>query len=521
MFIHLNTQIILVSLLLMTSVHGQDIYSDITESANFNAVHSDGGVLTLGNIGTGQAFIDINKDGLLDIVVSNQVGPNKLFVNQGDESFVELDQFQNIGVPESLCKGVSVADYNNDGWDDIYFSCMGQDYLFKNINGNSLLDVTAQAGIDNPYNAQASAWADINSDGWLDIYVINYDVGTEIQGSISGDPVADMFYLSNGDGTFTNIIADLAASQTMKPNLAVTFFDYDNDGDLDLYVLSDKLRENVLWRNEGVAHEDCGLHWCFQDVSEVSNTNIPVFGMGIAVGDVDNDGDYDLYFSSVLEQKILINQVSQGQEVFLDVSAESALNIAAVGWGTLFFDYNNDAWLDAYVATHNDTIELSDSLFLNNQDGSFTNVTATCGATNTLSSEGVAHGDINNDGKMDIVLANRNVNYQLFKNDSLNTNNWIKIKLIGANDINKNAIGSKVIIKTDDGISQIRTVTSGSSRGAGNEITLHFGLGSSNISSIQIIWSSGIIQDVSSMVVNQLIVVNYADFDVVFSAGFE
>lgn len=513
----------LIILLVFTNyAYSQDIYSDISIAANFNALHDDGGVLFVTNFGTGQAFVDINNDGLLDIVVSNQLGPNQLFINQGYESFIEPIAFQNIGLGSSLCKGVSIADFDNDGWDDIYFSCMGADHLFKNNSGNSLIDVTASVGIDNPYNSQNSAWADINHDGWLDLYVINYDYGTQANGKgLPGDVVSDAFYLSNGDGTFTNMISDLANLQTLKPNLAVTFFDYDNDGDQDLYVISDKERGNVLWRNDGPAVMGCGSTWCFTDVSVSTNTDTAVHGMGIAAGDIDNDGDYDLYFSSYDRQKLLLNQKSQGGNNFIDASAGSALNIPSVGWGTLLFDYNNDAWIDAYIATQDDAAGLADSLFLNNQDGSFTNVTATCGVTNTLRSEGVAQGDINNDGKLDIVLANRNVNYQLFRNDSLDTNNWIKLKLMGDYDINKNAIGSKVTVVTGDGLSQIRTVTSGSSRGAGNEMTLHFGLGTSSISSVEIIWANGYIQTLNSVTSNQFITVSYSNFVDVFSDDFE
>ena len=514
--------ILIISLLLTTNLYSQDIYKDINNSSGFNAVHSTGGILGINQFGTGQAFIDVNNDGFQDIVVSNQVGANKLFVNQGNETFLELVKFQSIALTDSFCKGVSVADYNNDGWDDIYFSCMGADHLFKNINGNELVDVTTAVGIDNPYNTQASAWADFNNDGWLDVYLINYDVGTdESVGGVSGDPVADAFYLSNGDGTFTNIITDFDTSQTNKPNLAVTFFDYDNDGDQDLYVVSDKLMANVLWRNDGVATANCGSNWCFTDVSSLTNSNSLVFGMGIAIGDIDNDGDYDLYFSSIGEQKLLLNQISQGNEVFVDVSDGSALNLASIGWGTMFLDYNNDSWLDAYIATHNDEQELSDTLFKNNQDGTFENLNLTCGVTNALSSEGVANGDINNDGKLDIVLANRNVNYQLFKNESINTNDWIRIKLVGGNNINRNAIGSKVIVNTSNGLSQMRTVTSGSSRGAGNELILHFGLATATITSMQVFWSDGSVQNISPPANNQSITINYTDFNLIYANGFE
>lgn len=499
----------------------QDIYADISQISNFNATHDTNGSLGISNFGTGQAFIDVNKDGNQDIVVSNQLGPNRLFINQGNETFIELSQYQDIAVANGLCKGVSVADFDNDGWDDIYFSCMGADFLFKNNNGQSFTDVTNVAGINNPYNTQSSAWADVNDDGWLDLYVINYDTGTEVPNAVASDPALDAFYLNNKDGTFTNIITELETTQVLKPNLAVTFFDYDGDGDQDLYVVSDKLKGNVLWKNDGPASVDCGSVWCFRDVSNATNTNSLVFGMGVAVGDIDNDGDYDLYFSSISEQKLLLNQLSQGLASYTDVSMGSALNITAVGWGTLFFDYNNDAWIDAYIATQNTTFELSDSLFENNHDGSFTNITTNCGVTNILKSEGVAQGDFNNDGKIDVILANRDINYQLFKNNSLNSNHWIKFKLTGGYDLNINAIGVKVTVNTDDGVSQIRTVNSGSSRGAGNELTLHFGLGTAEIISVKIAWKKDSVETINSVIKDQINELKYTNYLELFNDSFE
>ena len=514
---------ILTVLLLSTGhLYSQDIYRNINDSSQFNAFHSLNGLSGASEYGTGQAFIDINNNGFQDIVVSNQTGPNRLFINQGDETFIQLAKFQNIALADSLCKGVSIADFNNDGWDDIYFSCMGPDYLFKNINGNELVNVASEVGINNPYNTQLAAWADINNDGWLDIYVINHDVGYhESVTEVHGAPIVDAFYLSNGDGTFTDIITDFDSMQTIKPNLAVTFFDYDNDGDQDLYVVSDRVKGNVLWKNDGPATNNCGSHWCFSDVSESSNSDKAVFGMGVATGDIDNDGDYDLYFSSIGEQVLLLNQTSQGNNVFVDASPGSALNIPTLSWGTMFLDYNNDSWLDAYISVHGFAEGLTDTLFENNQDGTFTNLNATTGATNHFDSEGVANGDINNDGKLDIVLANRGVNYQLFKNEAINSNNWIRLKLVGGDNINKNAIGSKVIVNTDNGVSQIRTLSSGSSRGAGNELILHFGLGSANITSMQIIWSDGSVQNITPPTVNQLTTIDYTGFNLIFANGFE
>ncbi len=496
LFIKKNTFILF--LLSFQIVDAVPYFIDISESSGVNVSHSSG------TFAIGQAWIDFDNDGDLDIYVTDQNGPNHLLINQGNETFAENDQFANIQLHDQACVGVSVADFDNDGWDDIYVNCLGDNHLFKNNYGQSFTDVTTVVGVNDTNNSQVSAWADVNNDGWLDLYVVNYNDG-EGSGSVSlgSGPAKDKFFLSKGDGTFTNINADLNDVNLFKPGLAVTFFDYDNDGDQDLYVVIDRFHGNVLWRNDGPATEECGTYWCFTDVSNETGTGAEVYGMGIATGDIDLDGDMDMYFSSIGEQLLLLNQLSQGSATFIDVSDQSILNVPeTAGWATAFFDYDNDSYLDAMIATYGTNDQTMEKLFKGNGDATFIDVTHDAGISDHIYTEGFAYGDMNSDGKLDVLKGNNNSGYKLYKNNTQNENNWIGFELVGYGPVNRNAIGAKVSIQTTDGKNLIRTVTSGDARGSGNQLSVHFGLGKSHLKQATIMWPSGEKQVVSELMPN-------------------
>ncbi|MBL4660690.1 MAG: CRTAC1 family protein [Alcanivoracaceae bacterium] len=515
---------ILVWLLTFVTVQswaGTPYFTDISVSSGVNVSHSSD------TFAIGQAWIDIDNDGDLDIYVTNQLGPNHLLINQGDETFQESSVFANLQLADQACVGVSVADFDNDGWDDIYVNCHGDNHLFKNNQGQAFVDVTDLAQVNDTNNSQVSAWADINNDGWLDLYVVNYNNGQSSSVVTSSDSkginaAKDSFFVSNGDATFTNINADFDSVNLEKPGLAVTFFDYDNDGDQDLYVVIDRLHGNVLWRNDGPATASCGTYWCFTDVSKAANADAHVYGMGIATGDIDLDGDMDMYFSSIGEQVLLINQTSQGQAVFVDVSAGSVLNVAdTAGWGTLFFDYDNDSYLDAMIATYGSTVDTAEKLFKGNGDATFTDVTVDSGVSDLVFTEGIAFGDMNNDGLLDLLKGNRSSGYKLYKNNLNSANNWIEIKLVGYGAVNRNAIGSRVELLTSDGKTLIREVTSGDARGSGNQRALHFGLADATVVSVTVLWSDGMKEEMNDMSHNHRYTLWNQAGRVIFSNGFE
>ncbi|TDR23158.1 CRTAC1 family protein [Marinicella litoralis] len=462
--------------------------------------------------GIGQAFIDIDNDDDMDLLMTNQEDSNYVFINQGSGSFLQSAAFPELNLNAEIARGVTVADYDNDGWDDILYAIDGQNRLFKNNMGTSFVDVSNAAGLSITRNSVNAAWADINADGFLDFYVINYQ-------DQSGPLAKDEFYLNNGDGTFTEISDDLQLAELSKPGLAITFFDYDNDGDQDIYVVNDKLVGNTLWANIGPATQGCGVSWCFQDVSVPAAANRAVYGMGIAIGDYDLDGDYDMYFSSIAEQVLLQSQVAQGSDTFIDQSNAVGLNFDAVGWATLFLDLDNDGWLDAYLATDGNNLQSSDRLYHNNGLGVFVDITTGSGVSNLDRTRGAASGDFNHDGLIDILTGNWGVDFKLYENQSTGTNNWIKFKLNGSGSVNRNAIGTKLKLFLDDNRVLMQSVYSGASFGAGNERTLHFGIGQANIERVEVTWPNQISHAVDGHLINQVNQLTYQDD--IFNNSFE
>jgi hypothetical protein len=485
--------------MIFCQVNAQNYYSDVSQVSGFNAIHRS----FESQLGMGQAFLDVENDGDEDIIVSNQDGSNYLFINDGAGQFSEMAQYDDVKLALSHSIGISITDYNNDGWQDIFIASYGQNKLLRNNNGLSFTDVSIAMGITADQFSIATTWADINGDGWLDFYVINY--------TVENNPLeADRFYLNNKGVNFIEISSDLVPSSNLsKHALAVQFIDYDNDGDQDLYVVNDKLEENTLWRNDGKATANCGSYVCFTDVSLITNTNREVFGMGIAIADYDLDGDYDFYFSSIAEQVMLESQISQGSQSFIEKSNTCGLNFDAVGWSTLFLDINNDSYPDAYLATANSNASQSDRLYLNNQNNYFNDTTTTSGINDLLPTIGAAKGDYNNDGKIDLVVGNYNNNYMLYKNTSIDTNNWVKFKLQGRGLVNKLAIGSHIEVTTSSGKKLITSITSGGSHGAGNSLIAHLGLANDTIVSIKILWTDGLVQIIQGLGINSLHVITH------------
>jgi len=499
----------------MALVSGVVGFVDSSQSAGVIASHDTTAFNP--SYGIGQAFVDFDNDSDLDLLMTNHEGKNYLFVNNGAGTYSLSLNHTELELADVITRGVTVADYDNDGWDDIFYSNDGLNRLFKNNLGTSFVDVTISAGLSAIRPSINAAWADFNSDGFLDLYVINYD-------DLNGPLAQDEFYLNNGDGTFTDISDDLLLLETTKPGLAVTFFDYDNDGDQDLYVINDKEVGNTLWKNVGAATQNCGLFWCFQDVSITTGANRPVFGMGIAIGDYDLDGDYDLYFSSIDEQVLMQSQVAQGSESFIDKTYDAGLELnlnygVVVGWATLFVDVDNDGWLDAYLATDGFNINTSDRLYSNNGMGAFVDITVSSGVSNLDKTRGAASGDFNDDGLVDILTGNWGVDFKLYENQTVNTNNWLKFKLIGAGTINRNAIGAQIKVFLDDNRVLMQSVYSGASFGAGNERTLHFGIGQATIDRVEVTWPNQISYGLSDYLINQTNTVTFEDL--IYANSFE
>ncbi len=460
----------------------------------------------------GQAWGDYDADGWLDLYVTDSRGPNKLFRNRGDGTF-ELSPLSNqVALPQSLSSGAVFADYDNDGWPDLYVLNRNQpNVLFRNQAGTGFVDVTGQTGVGDPGDGRTASWGDFDQDGFLDLYVANWSCYPDCGRPTYGD--SDRLYRNNRDGTFTDVTHYLT-SKVQGAGFVASFVDYDDDGDLDIYLINDEFINpvgNALWRNDGPG---CA-GWCFTDISPQARADTRLMGMGLAAADYDNDLDLDFYFSNAGPMALLLNQ---GDGTFVDVASQAGVDLAGngVGWGAVAFDYDNDGDLDIYQALSAMLPEGQpvNVLFRNNGDGTFQKVEP-LGPGHDGKTLGVAYADYDNDGWVDLVIGDFTSGYTLFRNQmgARSDNQSVAFKLIGRAPVNRDAIGARLTLYTTDGRTQVREVQSGASLGAGNALTLYFGLGQAEIDRLEIRWPDGTRQRLGPLPPNRQYIVRYPQPD--------
>ena len=445
-------------------------FVDVTEQIGIDAPHVAGGSIT------GQAWGDYDRDGDLDLFVTGGADRNRLFRNRGDGSFEPVSLLPGAALPGPGKGGVTWADYDNDGWLDLYITVLGTNALLHNEQGESLVPVVA--GVEDEGHGRSSAWADYDGDGRLDLYVVN------------GGDDPDVLYHGEPDGTFTDRSA-LLPLPWAKPGYAATWVDYDDDGDPDLYVVNDHGTINDLWRNNGPGPDG---QWNFSNVSWWTGADLAADAMGIAVGDYDGDGDLDLFSSDIHRTNLLRNELRQGQERFIEVAEEAGLSHDSVNWGAAWIDVELDGWLDLYLATqHTTPPDRTNRLYRNRGDGTFADVSEGCGCAIPGFTTGVAAGDYDGDGLVDLVIGNWTEGYRVLHNEAEPAEgaHWLVVELVGGGPVNRDAIGAKVTVRTRDGRRFVAERRSGSSLGAGDMLPLHFGLGTSEVDEITVRWPDG------------------------------
>ncbi len=502
------------------------LFADVSQAAGITAAHRgiwDPEEELQGYLAIGQAWGDYDNDGWLDLYVTGNLEPNVLYHNNRDGTFSVSEHSKSVSLPGVPSGGVVWGDYDNDGWLDLYVVNFGANALFHNQAGGGFRDVTATAGVGDIGKGTSAAWGDYDNDGWLDLYVTNWSCFPEC------DPVdfamqQDRLYRNNGDGSFTDVTATLDYPMTLGAGFAPAFLDYDIDGDLDLYVVNDKLQNeigNVLWRNDGAG---CG-HWCWVNVSNATGLDLMINGMGLDASDYDNDGDLDIYVTDMVYNMYLMMNDGQGSFQNRARAAGVAINVQpdqGVGWGAVFFDYDNDGWQDLYVAATEyfqtfPDLEVSfmnerpDALFHNSGQQSFEDVSHISGIDEALATLGVAYADYDHDGDLDLVTGNWNAGYRLYQNQAQPSSEarWLSIGLRGNADINVDAVGTRVYLTTEEGLSQMQTVKIGSGLGGNNQPELHFGLGSATMANLWIVWSNGAECSLAGVPANQRIVMQY------------
>jgi hypothetical protein len=488
----------------------------------------------------GVALFDYDNDGYLDIyfvdsltielLKANKKSRSVLYRNNRDGTFSDVTDKARVG-DVGWGMGCAVGDFNNDGFDDLYVTSIGPDHLFKNNGNGTFTDVTQKAGVSDPRFSTGAAFLDYDNDGRLDLFVTNY-VGFNINNlpafgegptcQFKGVPVqcgprglpgaGDSLFRNNGDGTFTDVskkagVADLRGYY----GLDVVGSDFDGDGWIDIFVANDST-PNFLYHNNG--------NGTFSEIGFESGTALDKNGneqgcMGVTLGDYDHDGLLDLFITNFDDEyNVLYRNAGKGS--FVDVSYESGVAMTSlpyVGWGTKFFDYDNDGWLDLFVANghaypQRDRYRQRKLLHRNNRNGTFSEVAAESGSAllEERASRGTAFGDIDNDGDVDIVVNDLDSVPQLLRNDGGNKNNWIIVKTIGTRS-NRNGIGAKVKVVSGD-LTQLDEVRSGGSYISQNDLKLHFGLEKRTVVDlIQVRWPSGAVDTLTNVTANKVVTV--------------
>jgi hypothetical protein len=517
-------------------------FTDITEKAGitFKHVSSPEKKYIVESMSGGLALIDYDNDGYLDIYFVNSLtvdlvkskGKTKsaLYRNNGDGTFTDVSD--KAGVADiGWGMGAVVGDYNNDGFDDLYVTCLGANHLLKNNGNGTFTDVTQKAGVGDPRWSAGAAFVDYDNDGNLDLFVSNYvafdfnnlpDFGKGKLCQYKGIPVqcgprglpgdGDSLYHNNGNGTFTDVTKKAGvADPDGYYGMGVICSDFDGDGLVDIFVANDST-PNFLYHNNGDG--------TFKEVGFTSGTAVNENGseqgsMGVAVGDYDHDGRLDLFVTNFDDDYNTLYH-NDGHGSFTDVSYAAkvaAVSLPYVGWGTKFFDYDNDGWLDLFVVNGHVYPQLPsyrqrNLVHKNNRDGTFTEVAEKLGAPflEKRVGRGAAFGDLDNDGDVDVVINNLDGGPQLLRNDGGNANNSVLIKTIGVKS-NRDGIGARVKVLAGDLI-QTDEVRSGDSYLSQSDLRLHFGLEKrTKIDLIEVRWPSGVVDRITDASVNKILTV--------------
>ncbi len=520
-------------------------FTEITAEVKLDFVHEtgvDGSYYMPESLGSGGAFLDYDNDGDLDIYLINSgyhgagkdqhpPATSRLFRQEADGSFLEVTAAS--GLDETgYGMGCAIGDFDNDSHLDVYVTNYGPDAFYRNNGDGTFTNVTHAVGIDNPHWACSAIFFDYDRDGFLDLYVANYlaydstVVCTDRAGrpdycGPSGFPaVPDKLYHNNGNGTFTDVSLASNIAKVASYGLGVVSADFNDDGWLDVYVANDR-DANFMWINQ--------KNGTFKDEALPRGAAVNALGMtaanmGVAVGDIDNDEDMDLFITHLREE---VNTFYRniGGGMFQDDSSPARLagvSLPYTGFGAGFFDYDHDGDLDLAVVNGRVTrgpllknIEAPDYwddyaepnfLFENEGAGRFRNASAQaasfCGEIEN--SRGLAFGDVDNDGDLDLLVTNEGGRARLYRNDVPNKGHWLMVRALDPM-LKRDALGAKIFVEAA-GTRTLRSVAPGYSYLNSNDMRVHFGLGTATaVERIIVEWPDGAVEMFPGVAAEQII----------------
>lgn len=498
-------------------------------------------------MGGGVAIFDADGDGRLDLFFTNGAAvstdttsarppdkrqprfSNRLYRNLGDWTFEDVTERAGLaGTRYDF--GVAVGDYDNDGDVDLHITGLGGNTLYRNDGGGVFTDVTRSAGAVVDGWSSSTAFVDYDHDGWLDLFVGRYMVWTWESNPVcpTADgaaraychprlfaPISSVVLRNNGDGTFSDVSARSGIGDHPGKALGIAIHDYDRDGRIDLFVANDSMQQ-FLFRNTGrgsfaevaldagVAYDDDGRSFA---------------GMGADLEDYDNDGWPDVIVTTLsLERYALYRATGQGRfEYASHTTGVGRATLQNSGWGTKFVDFDNDGRRDLFVAQSHvlDTVSrarqgfdyLQPPLMLRNAGRSFVDVSTSLGPAfaRPAAGRGAAFGDLDDDGDVDIVIANLDAEPTVLRNDGGNTNHWLSVSLRGTRS-NRDGIGAIVTVVDDQGRTQSGICSTASSYQSASDRRVHFGLGdASRVRRIEVRWPSGTLQTLTDVAADRVL----------------
>ena len=496
--------------------------------------------------GTGVAIFDYDEDGRLDIflvngtrldLASDQSPTNRLYRNLGEWKFEDVTVEAGL-VHSGWGQGACVGDFDNDGWTDLFVSYYGENVLYWNQGDGSFTDVSEKAGIQAPQRWNSGCtFLDYNQDGQLDLFIANYvnygDAARYEPGSVQTckwrgvdvmcgprglKEAENILYRSNGDGTFTDVSTSsgITEAEGFYCFMPVTL-DFDRDGWSDLYVACDAA-PNVLYHNNGDGS--------FTDVAMESGTAVnengeEQAGMGVSAGDYDLDGHLDVLVTNFSDETPTLYH-NDGIGAFTDTTFAAKLGHERkyVSWGVGLVDLDNDGWKDIFIANGHvypevdqhpseTTYRQAKQVFRNRGNGTFQDMSGSAGAAirAAKASRGAAHGDLDGDGDLDIIVVNLNERPSVLRNDGKHRNNWLMVRLEGARS-NRSGIGARIQVAAG-GRTQTDEVRSAGSYYSSDGLRVHFGLGTATQAErIEIRWPSGAHQVFKNVKGNRVVLIH-------------